>query len=200
MLKVFKNIFFRSSSRPIIGISDKGDADFSHIEVADAIDPNADGDERREIRKPERVAKEQLASETLGRPITVAGPERSTRGKKRKIVLTQNATCIYARGIFTADLTKLGTRRGKAYAFRFAVNFAVWMENRDGFDRPWHTNEIVLMAYELFAKPTGTEMPVVRNFLSALKKYPGVKAEKHVRMYNEEGAYLGKGTFYSLPF
>ena len=99
---------------------------------------------------------------------------------------------------FALDLMKLGTARGKEYASGFVTMFVVWFRDTARLRGPLHVDAIISLAFQVFSVEVGLEMPIVRNFLSVLKRYPDVKVYRDRRMY-EAGNPSCKGTFYLLP-
>lgn len=60
-------------------------------------------------------------------------------------------------------------------------------------------DDLVDCACREFASAMGRNPPVTRNFLTALKRVPGVAVHQDRRTYASDRSYLGKRTFYRLP-
>lgn len=91
----------------------------------------------------------------------------------------------------------VGEKGGREYANEFAEEFVAWMQAK-GMKSRWRADALWDIASRWFALEVGLAVPYQRNFLSALKKFPGVKTTPHVRVCLENGL-VGKRTFYTLP-
>lgn len=100
---------------------------------------------------------------------------------------------------FAVDLMNFGKVRGKDYASVFVAQFVGWIGDTAGLRGPLHVDAVISLAFQAFGVEVGLEMPIVRNFLSALKRHAGVKVHQDRRMYDDQRRFIGKGTFYSFP-
>jgi hypothetical protein len=91
----------------------------------------------------------------------------------------------------------IGTQRGMPYAQAFAADFVSWAMSQ-GLTDAVMVDDLVDCACREFASAMGRNPPVTRNFLTALKRVPGVVVHQDRRTYARDRSYLGKRTFYAL--
>ena len=92
----------------------------------------------------------------------------------------------------------IGIERGLPYARGFAMAFVAWVRN-EGLQTEWQVDALVAVAARRYAHAAGVAVPVERNLLMALKRVPGVTVKQDRRVYDGNGSFIGKRTFYTLP-
>jgi hypothetical protein len=89
--------------------------------------------------------------------------------------------------------------RGRPYAEAFAASFLDWLKDQTPSSALLSVEMIISMAATKFAPTAGMPMPPTRNLLGALKRSPGVRVKRDVRVRDARGDVIGKTTMYKLP-
>lgn len=99
-----------------------------------------------------------------------------------------------AAGLF-AELRRYGRNR-ELPAGAIAAGFLAWLREHELSRREWTVDDVWYLAAEDFSPALGFALPPRRVFLGALQKCAGVIVQYDKRIYDREGRYLRKTTFY----